>query len=185
LPHPSCSNFRSKPTKHSWHEPDYRHNRGSCYGTIRHCCNHSWIMTVDATTSYARDAYEKLFQFRVGNETVLETLYQLLHSNSTTQSCTCSITATFPIQTAQHRIVHVLSLPPSPFKQHNTELYMFYYCHLPHSNSTTQLYKASCGGGLEYLHRCPASRKRQQKGEPSARGYNWATLFLGDVNMGT
>jgi hypothetical protein len=23
------------------------------------------------------------------------------------------------------------------------------------------------------------------KREPSARGYNWATLFLGDINMGT
>jgi hypothetical protein len=34
-----------------------------------------------------------------------------------------------------------------------------------------------CGGGLEYLHRSPASRRRQRKGTPSrAWGYNWATL---------
>jgi hypothetical protein len=44
--------------------------------------------------------------------------------------------------------------------------------------------KNPCGGGLEYLHRCPASRQRRQR-EPSARGYNWATLFLGDINTGT
>jgi hypothetical protein len=49
---------------------------------------------------------------------------------------------------------------------------------------TLQL-RAPCGGGLEYLHRCPASRKRRQKGELSARWYNWATLFLGDINTGT
>jgi hypothetical protein len=42
-----------------------------------------------------------------------------------------------------------------------------------------------CGGGLEYLHHSPASRKRRQKREPSARGYSWATLFLGDINTGT
>jgi hypothetical protein len=41
-----------------------------------------------------------------------------------------------------------------------------------------------CGGGLEYLHRSPASRKRQQKGT-QCRGFNWATLFLGDINTGT
>jgi hypothetical protein len=27
-----------------------------------------------------------------------------------------------------------------------------------------------CGGGLEYLHRCPASRKRRQKGNPVPGG---------------
>jgi hypothetical protein len=42
-----------------------------------------------------------------------------------------------------------------------------------------------CGGGFEYLHRSPASRRRRRKGKPSAWGYNWVTLFLGDVNMGT
>jgi hypothetical protein len=41
------------------------------------------------------------------------------------------------------------------------------------------------GGGLDYLHRSPASRKMRPKKEPSARGYNWATLFLGDINTGT
>jgi hypothetical protein len=35
-----------------------------------------------------------------------------------------------------------------------------------------------CGGRLQYLHRSPASRKRPG-------GYNWATLFLGDINKGT
>jgi hypothetical protein len=48
----------------------------------------------------------------------------------------------------------------------------------------TKAFKASlCGGGLEYLHRTPASRG--DKREPSARGYNWATLFLGDINTET
>jgi hypothetical protein len=36
------------------------------------------------------------------------------------------------------------------------------------------------GGGWQYLHHSPASRK----GRPSARGYKLATLFLGDINMG-
>jgi hypothetical protein len=45
----------------------------------------------------------------------------------------------------------------------------------PHNGRITKRLDP-CGGGLEYLHRCPASRKRRQKGEPSARGYNWATL---------
>jgi hypothetical protein len=31
----------------------------------------------------------------------------------------------------------------------------------------------------------PASRKRRQKGNPVPGGYNWATLFLGDINTGT
>jgi hypothetical protein len=35
-----------------------------------------------------------------------------------------------------------------------------------------------CGGGLEYLHRSPA------KTEPNIWWCNWATLFLGDINMG-
>jgi hypothetical protein len=37
------------------------------------------------------------------------------------------------------------------------------------------------GGGLEYLHRSPVSCKRRHKGNPMPR----ATLFLGDINMGT
>jgi hypothetical protein len=44
--------------------------------------------------------------------------------------------------------------------------------------------RSPCGGGLEYLHRIPASRKRRQKGT-QCPGYNWATLFLEDINMGT
>jgi hypothetical protein len=39
------------------------------------------------------------------------------------------------------------------------------------------------GGGLQYLHRSPAIRKRRRKG--NTWGYNWATLFLGDINTGT
>jgi hypothetical protein len=41
-----------------------------------------------------------------------------------------------------------------------------------------------CGGGLEYLHRSAANRKETMKRELSARVYNWATLFLGDINTG-
>jgi hypothetical protein len=36
-----------------------------------------------------------------------------------------------------------------------------------------------CGGRFEYLHRSPATKKEQ-----IARGYNWTTLFLGDINTG-
>jgi hypothetical protein len=42
-----------------------------------------------------------------------------------------------------------------------------------------------CEGGLEYLHRSPCESQEATKREPSARGYNWATLFLGDINTGT
>jgi hypothetical protein len=42
------------------------------------------------------------------------------------------------------------------------------------------LLRFPCGGRLEYLHRSPAKKR-----EPSARGYNWATLYLGDINTGT
>jgi hypothetical protein len=45
-----------------------------------------------------------------------------------------------------------------------------------------------CRRGSEYLHHSPAEvvrRKSQQKREPNARGYNWATQFLGEVNTGT
>jgi hypothetical protein len=38
--------------------------------------------------------------------------------------------------------------------------------------------------GFEYLHRSSASRRRRRKGNP-VPGYNWAALFLGDVNTGT
>jgi hypothetical protein len=46
---------------------------------------------------------------------------------------------------------------------------------------------SSCpsGGGLDYLHRGPASHKRRQKGNPVPRRYNWAILFLEAVNTGT
>jgi hypothetical protein len=33
--------------------------------------------------------------------------------------------------------------------------------------------------------RSPASHKRRRKGNPVPRGYNWATLFLGDIHTGT
>jgi hypothetical protein len=42
-----------------------------------------------------------------------------------------------------------------------------------------------CGDGFEYIHRSPASRMRRRKGNPVPEGYNWATLFLGDINTGT
>jgi hypothetical protein len=41
-----------------------------------------------------------------------------------------------------------------------------------------------CGGGIKYVHRSPVSRKAADT-DPSARGYIWATLFLGDINTGT
>jgi hypothetical protein len=37
--------------------------------------------------------------------------------------------------------------------------------------------------GFEYLYRSPASRRRRRKGNPSAWGYNRATLLLGDINI--
>jgi hypothetical protein len=40
------------------------------------------------------------------------------------------------------------------------------------------------GGELEYLHRNPASRRRRWKGN-GAWGYNWAILWLGDINTVT
>jgi hypothetical protein len=39
-----------------------------------------------------------------------------------------------------------------------------------------------CGGGLEYPHRSPTSRRRWQEGNPVPGGYNWATLSLGDIH---
>jgi hypothetical protein len=36
-------------------------------------------------------------------------------------------------------------------------------------------------GGFEYLNRSPASRGRRGRREPSAWGYNRATLFLEDI----
>jgi hypothetical protein len=45
----------------------------------------------------------------------------------------------------------------------------------------------SRGGGLEYLHRNPASRRRRRKGDPvpGTRMYNWATLSLEVINTET
>jgi hypothetical protein len=48
-----------------------------------------------------------------------------------------------------------------------------------------QLVETPRGGGFEYLHGSPASRRRRRKGDPNAWVFNWATLFLGDVNTGT
>jgi hypothetical protein len=39
--------------------------------------------------------------------------------------------------------------------------------------------------GSNYLHRSPANRKMQRKGNVVPGGYNWATLFLGHINTGT
>jgi hypothetical protein len=37
---------------------------------------------------------------------------------------------------------------------------------------------------IQYVHLGDINRMRRQRGEPSARGYNWDTLFLGDINTG-
>jgi hypothetical protein len=41
-------------------------------------------------------------------------------------------------------------------------------------------YVFPCGGGLEHLHRGPATKR-----EPGAWGHNWVTLSLGDINAET
>jgi hypothetical protein len=41
-----------------------------------------------------------------------------------------------------------------------------------------------CAGGIEYLHRSLASRKRRQM-ETQCPGVYLGTLFLGDIHMGT
>jgi hypothetical protein len=42
------------------------------------------------------------------------------------------------------------------------------------------------GGGFKYLHCSHACHRRWWKGNPlSGGGYNWATLFQGDINTGT
>jgi hypothetical protein len=48
------------------------------------------------------------------------------------------------------------------------------------------VFKDTCGGGLERIP--PPQSLRILRGDKkgnSARGYNWATLFLGDINTGT
>jgi hypothetical protein len=45
--------------------------------------------------------------------------------------------------------------------------------------------KPPCGGGFEYIHHSTASRRRRRKENAVPSGYNWATLFLRDVNTGT
>jgi hypothetical protein len=59
-----------------------------------------------------------------------------------------------------------------------TRLYNEYQLALP-------VWVNTCGGRLEYLHRSPCESQEVTKSEPSARGYNWVTLFLGDINTGT
>jgi hypothetical protein len=47
-------------------------------------------------------------------------------------------------------------------------------------------WQTPCGGGVEYLHRDPASRRRRRKGIPVPWGtYNCVTLFLVVRNTGT
>jgi hypothetical protein len=41
-----------------------------------------------------------------------------------------------------------------------------------------------CRGRVKYLHHSPANRRRRQKGNPVPWGFNWATLFLGDISTG-
>jgi hypothetical protein len=47
-----------------------------------------------------------------------------------------------------------------------------------------EIFSSLRGDGFEYFHRIPASRRRRRKGN-HARGYNQATVFLGDINTGT
>jgi hypothetical protein len=41
------------------------------------------------------------------------------------------------------------------------------------------------GGGVEYFHRSPSSRRRRRKGNPVPGGYNRVTLYLRDIKAGT
>jgi hypothetical protein len=47
-----------------------------------------------------------------------------------------------------------------------------------------ELAQVLCGGGVKYLYRSPASRRRRRKWNPSVWWYYRATLFLGVMNMG-
>jgi hypothetical protein len=60
-------------------------------------------------------------------------------------------------------------------------IYIYIYIYIYNDNDNNQNQEHPFGGGLEYLHR----RQEVTKREPSARGYTWATLFLGDINTGT
>jgi hypothetical protein len=53
------------------------------------------------------------------------------------------------------------------------------------TRSVVGWYASPCGGGFEYLHRSPVSRRRRRKGNRVPVGYNWATLFMGDINTRT
>jgi hypothetical protein len=41
------------------------------------------------------------------------------------------------------------------------------------------------GGDFEYLNRSTVEQKEATKRELNGQGYNWVTLFLGDINTGT
>jgi hypothetical protein len=49
----------------------------------------------------------------------------------------------------------------------------------PHIFVLQNLKLSLFGGGFEYLHRNPASRRRRRKGNPVPVSYKWATLFWG------
>jgi hypothetical protein len=54
------------------------------------------------------------------------------------------------------------------------------------TGSRASIFINASGGGTEYLHHSPASSKMRRKGnQVSARAYNWATLFLENMNTGT
>jgi hypothetical protein len=45
--------------------------------------------------------------------------------------------------------------------------------------------RTPCGGGFEYLHRSPASRRRRRKGNPVPGGITVPPCYWGDINTGT
>jgi hypothetical protein len=52
-------------------------------------------------------------------------------------------------------------------------------------SSPLHIFKSRCGGGLEYLHRSPCRAVEGGESDSGVRGYNWATLSLGDINTET
>jgi hypothetical protein len=52
-----------------------------------------------------------------------------------------------------------------------------------HASRNSRLALQGVEKGSNYLHRSPASRESDGK-RTQLRGYNWATLFLGDINTG-
>jgi hypothetical protein len=53
------------------------------------------------------------------------------------------------------------------------------------SRNVTLTLTLAYGGGLEHLHHSLSNRKKRRKRNPNTRSYNWATLFLGEMNSET